>query len=128
MTSKQQSYAHIVKIKDQQIHCHKMNKTDFMIYQTYMIGFTQERVAIEKEIDMNFLGYQYYDQKKEEFYFSLNEQIIAFSVPFAEIRKNYNQDSSNLLKHNCFFVDRHDCPFVVDHANSLYQLYFKNDN
>lgn len=83
MTSKQQSYAHIVKIKDQQIHCHKMNKTDFMIYQTYMIGFTQERVAIEKEIDMNFLGYQYYDQKKEEFYFSLNEQIIAFSVPFA---------------------------------------------
>ena len=53
-----------------------------MVFQTYMIGLDQEKVAIEKAIDFNYLPYHYYDPKKEELFFSFNDQIVSISLPF----------------------------------------------
>lgn len=53
-----------------------------MVFQTYMIGLKQEKIAIEKEMEFNFLPYFYFDSKKDEFYISLNDHLISFSVLF----------------------------------------------
>ena len=98
-----------------------------MVFQTYMIGFEQEKVAIEKEVEFNYLPYYYYDAKKEEFYVSINDQIIAFSVLFGEIRRNYSVDSSNVQKHQCFFLGKNTAPFIVDNSKTMYELYMKNE-
>ncbi len=68
----------------------KTGKIEFNIYETYMLVFSQEKVSIERNIDYVFTPYTYYDEKKENFYMSVNNQIIAFSVPHGEIRKNYS--------------------------------------
>lgn len=117
---KQQSYSHIVKVDNQQIRCYRTGKNEFMVYQTYMLGFGLEKVAIEREIELNFLEYWHYDPKKEEFYFSLNDQLICFSLLFGDLRKNYNPDSSNLTKHEAFFLGRTTHPFLIDQNRSIY--------
>jgi hypothetical protein len=35
---KQQSYGHIVKKDNSNLRCFRLGKTDFMVFQTYMIG------------------------------------------------------------------------------------------
>ncbi len=41
-------------------------------------------------MEFSFLPQYYYDSKKEEFYISVNDQILSFSVLYGEIKKNYS--------------------------------------
>ena len=56
--------ANIVKNTDATAHIQKMNKSEFFVFETYMTGYTQEKTAIEKPIEYNFLPQHYYDPKK----------------------------------------------------------------
>jgi len=57
----QLSYAHIVKEKDKTINILKVSKNEFIIFQTYMIVMTQEKIAIERDVEYSFLPYYHYD-------------------------------------------------------------------
>lgn len=63
-TQQLQSVANIVKNTDATAHIQKMNKSEFFVFETYMTGYTQEKTAIEKPIEYNFLPQHYYDPKK----------------------------------------------------------------
>ena len=76
-----QVYKNIHKNSSRNIQILKTGKIEFTIYETYMLVFSQEKVSIEKNADYVFTPYSYYDEKKENLYISLNNQIIAFSVP-----------------------------------------------
>lgn len=52
--------------------------------------FHQEKIAIEKDTEFTYMPHTYYDEAKEEFYLSVNNQIISFSVFQGEIRKSFN--------------------------------------
>lgn len=44
----QQSLAHIVKMKERTIKLQKVSKSEFMAFQTYLVSFNLEKVAIER--------------------------------------------------------------------------------
>jgi hypothetical protein len=79
-----------------------------------MLVFSQEKVSIEKNVDYVFTPYSYYDEKKENLYISVNSQIIAFSVPHGEIRKNLSIESSNVEPHEAFMLGNTTRLFVLD--------------
>lgn len=47
-TYQHQSLANIVKMKDKYLRIQKTSKNEFIIFQTYMLNFALEKVAIEK--------------------------------------------------------------------------------
>ena len=71
----------------------KISKSEFALYETYTLVFQQEKIAIEKDSEFLFNHSTFFDKAKEEFYFSVNNQILSFSVPQGEIRKSYNMDN-----------------------------------
>jgi hypothetical protein len=92
-----------------------------------MLNFVLDKVAIEKEIEYNFLPSTYFDSRKDEFYISVNSQIISFSLIYGEIRKNYCVDTSNIAKHECFFLGTKTLPFIFDSKHTLYEIYLKSE-
>jgi hypothetical protein len=58
----QLSYGHIVKAKDKYLSLGKISKNEFSVFQTYLIVMTQEKIAIERDIEYSFLPYHYYDE------------------------------------------------------------------
>lgn len=42
----------------------QINKTDFAIFETYLLVMYQEKVSIEKDIDYSFSNYWHFDKKK----------------------------------------------------------------
>ena len=76
----QMSYDHIVKNEKNEIKMLKISKSEFALYETYTLVFQQEKIAIEKDSEFLFSNDTYFDRAKEDFYFSVNHQIISFSV------------------------------------------------
>lgn len=124
-TYQHHSLAHIVKMKDKYLKSYKLSKTEFIIYQTYMLIFGQEKIAIEKEMEFNFLPGFYFDNRKEEMYISVNHQIISFSVLFGEIRKNYSFDTSNITNQEGFYMGSKTHLFILDTHKNIFEIYLK---
>lgn len=59
-----QSYKHIVKNPKRRMQMLQINKTDFAIFETYLLVMYQEKVSIEKDIDYSFSNYWHFDKKK----------------------------------------------------------------
>lgn len=92
-----------------------------------MLIFELEKIAIEKEVEYTFLPYYYFDSRKDEFYISVNSQILSFSLIYGEIRKNYSVDTSNITKHACFFLAPKTAPFIFDNNRNLFEVYLKSE-
>ena len=56
------------------------SKTEFIIHSTYILVMELGKVAIERDIDYNFLKSFYIEEAKDELYFSLNNQIMSLSL------------------------------------------------
>jgi len=78
-------------------------------------------------MEFNFIPNYYYDSKKEEVYFSVNHQIISFSVLFGDIRKNYSFDTSNIARHEGFYLGSKTHLFIFDSLKNIYEVYMKNE-
>ena len=98
----------------------KISKSEFALYETYTLVFQKEKIAIEKDAEFLFNKSVYLDMGKEEFYFSVNNQIISFSIPQGEIRKSYNMDTANVPKHECFMIGKNTNLFLIDSHKNIY--------
>lgn len=121
------SYSNIVKNAEMGIKLLKISKNQFAVYQTYILLLTMERVAIEREIEYVFNSSIYYSGQKSEFYFSVNSQIIVFSLLNGEIRKTYNMETSNVPRHYKFVMGDETNMFILDDEYNLYDVYLKNE-
>jgi hypothetical protein len=55
----------------------KFNRYEFCLYETYMVIFNIDKMAIESEVETRFSPYYFYHAERELFYCSVNNQIIS---------------------------------------------------
>lgn len=126
VVTQEQSFKHIRKSSEEMLMC-RFNRHEFCLFETYMVVFNIDKMAIESEVETRFSPYFHYNAERELFYCSVNHQIVSVHLLRGEVEDVYTEDNSNIAKHRCFFLSERAHIFEINDQCYLFELYFNDE-
>jgi len=84
IVNQEQSFKHIKKSNEEMLMV-RFNRHEFCLFETYMVVFNIDKMAIESEAETRFSPYYYYNPERELFYCSVNNQIVSVHLLRGEV-------------------------------------------